>query len=363
MPRKSAQVAPDPVESAAAAGLRYVSDSMPGISRVRSGSGFRYKDAAGKPVRDEQVLGRIRSLVIPPAWQRVWICPIANGHIQAIGWDARGRKQYRYHPRWRQERDAAKYGQMLAFAKALPKLRRRIRHDLKLPGLPREKVLAAVVSLLEKTLIRVGNDEYAKDNHSYGLTTLRDRHAKVKGSRVSFSFQGKSGVRHEIDLEDPVLAKIVRQCQDLPGQELFQYVDDQNEVRDVYSQDVNDYISEISGQHFTAKDFRTWAGTTFAAKALQQMPASESQAMAKRNVVAAIRQVAEMLGNTIAVCRKCYIHPVIINCYLEGSLTTELETSIKLSKRTIVKLSADEAGVWYMLYRFEKSAIITDRAH
>lgn len=349
------QAAKDPVKSARIAGLRYVLDSSPGISRIRQGTGFRYRNSRGKPVRDRRTLERIRSLVIPPAWERVWICPYENGHIQAIGWDARGRKQYRYHTRWRQVRDEAKYGQMLAFAQALPKMRRRIKRDLKLRGLPREKVLAAVVTLLEKTLIRVGNDEYARDNHSFGLTTLRNRHAKVKGSRVVFAFQGKSGIAHEIDLEDATLAKIVRQCQDLPGQELFEYQDENGEVHDVYSQDVNDYLHEISGEHFTAKDFRTWAGTTFAARALKQMPLSDSQAAAKRNVVAAIRQVAEQLGNTFAVCRKCYIHPVIINCYLEGSLADQLDTRIKVSQRTIVKLSAEEASVWYLLYRFEKS--------
>ena len=308
------------IRSAEEAGLRYVSDWKPGITRKRNGKRFSYLTADGTPVRDADTLARVRSLAIPPAWQNVWICPSAEGHIQATGYDARRRKQYRYHPRWREVRDQEKYGRIIAFARALPRIRRRVDRHLKRAGLPREKVLAVVVRLLEATLIRVGNDEYAKSNHSFGLTTMRDEHAQIDGSTIFFEFRGKSGREHEIDLTDRRLARIVAQCQELPGQELFQFVDEKGEVRDVGSQDVNEYLREISGEDFTAKDFRTWAGTVLAAKVLQEFKEFDSQAAAKRNVVRAIEHVAGRLGNTKAVCRKCYIHPAVIDAYLQKSL-------------------------------------------
>src|SRR5688500_1898624 len=308
------------IEDAKSAGLRWVSDESPGITRKRAGkNSFTYFHPDGKPVRDEDEVLRIRKLAIPPAWTDVWICPHWNGHIQAVGRDDRGRKQYRYHEKWREVRDENKYGRMMDFVKALPALRKRIGQDLLRPGLPREKVLAAVVRLLETTFIRVGNDEYAKTNKSYGLTTLRDKHAKVRGSRIVFRFRGKSGVEHDIDLEDRRLASIVKKSQDLPGEELFAYEDEDGNPRDVTSGDVNEYLREITGQDFTAKDFRTWAGTVLAARALNEFERVDSQAKRKKNIVSAIESVAKKLGNTRAVCRKCYIHPAVLDSYLEGS--------------------------------------------
>jgi DNA topoisomerase-1 len=336
----------DPVESAKAAGLRYVNDSKPGIRRVRAGRGIRYVGPGGKPVRDDDTLSRIRSLAIPPAWTDVWVCPVANGHLQATGRDARGRKQHRYHPEWRRARDETKYHRMVAFARALPRLRRRVQKDLALPRLPRRKVLAAIVRLLEITLIRVGNDEYARDNHSYGLTTLKDRHAEIEGAHVSFHFRGKSGIEHEIDLTDRRLGRIVHQCQDLPGQELFQWKDHDGEVHDVNSADVNGYLHEIAGDEFTAKDFRTWAGTVLAARALQEFEIFDSQAQAKRNVVRAIESVARRLGNTRAVCRKCYVHPAVVEAYLDGSLLHTLRRRVESEiKGSLRKLRPEEAAV------------------
>src|SRR5947208_15875356 len=265
---------PDALEAAREAGLKWVTDTQPGIYRKKKGSGFIYVDAKGKVVRDEDQLYRARSLVIPPAWTDVWNCASEFGHIQATGRDARGRKQYRYHPRWREVRDGTKYDRMIAFGRALPVVRAKTEEHLKRPGLPREKVLAAVVRLLEQTHIRIGNDEYAKSNHSYGLTTLRDRHATINGSTVRLSFRGKSGIRREVELHDRRLARIVRGCQELPGQELFQYVGDDGAVHDVGSADVNDYLREITGQEFTAKDFRTWAGTMLAAHELSAREAA-----------------------------------------------------------------------------------------
>ncbi len=340
----------EPVESAEMAGLRYVTDSQPGITRKARGSSFGYVDAHGRAVRDKNILGRIRSLVIPPAWTNVWICPIENGHLQATGFDARKRKQYRYHPRWREVRDDSKYEKMIAFARALPKIRKRVARDLKRRGLPREKVLAAVVKLLETTLIRVGNDEYARDNESFGLTTMRDRHAEVKGSRIRFDFRGKSGIEREIDIRDARLAKVVRECQDLPGQELFEYVDEQGQVRDVGSSDVNDYLHEIAGDGFSAKDFRTWAGTALAAQALQEFEDFDSEAGAKRNITRAIERVAERLGNTKAVCRKCYVHPAIIDAYLDRSLVATLKAKTeKVLRSSLSTLSPEEAAVLALL--------------
>jgi DNA topoisomerase-1 len=275
-------------------------------------------------VRDPATLARIRSLTIPPAWREVWICPQSDGHIQATGRDARGRKQYRYHPRWREVRDDTKYGRVEAFARALPRIRRRVGQDLAAPGLPREKVLAAVTKLLETTFIRVGNEEYARENESFGLTTLRDGQVRVRGRKMKFNFRGKSGVKHSIELTDPRLAAIVRRMQDLPGEELFQYVDEHGETHAIESADVNAYIREITGAEFTSKDFRTWAGTRLAAQALQRLGPCASVAQARRNLVRAIESVARQLGNTTAVCRRCYIHPAIMNSYLEGGLCEAL---------------------------------------
>lgn len=301
-----------PAGSAKAAGLRYVSDAEPGISRQRSGSTFRYLRPDGKALREAETLARIRRLAIPPAWEDVWICVRDDGHLQATGRDARGRKQYRYHPRWREVRDETKYGRMLAFAKALPRIRRRVSQDLALPGLPREKVLATVVRLLETTRIRVGNQEYARANDSFGLTTLRTRQVRVKGSTMSFRFRGKSGVQHDVALNDRKLATIVRRMRDLPGYELFQYVDEAGETRAVDSADVNEYLRSAAGEEFTSKDFRTWAGTVLAAQALHEC--------GKNQLKQAIARVARQLGNTPAVCRKCYIHPAVIDAYLDDRL-------------------------------------------
>jgi len=341
----------DPVKSAKQAGLRYVSDAAPGIERRKSRAGFVYVAPDGRRVNDAGTLRRIRSLVIPPAWTDVWICADPRGHIQAVGRDQRGRKQYRYHPRWREVRDETKYAKMISFVRALPNIRSRVNRDLAKPGLPREKVLAAVVRLLETTLIRVGNEEYANSNNSYGLTTLQDRHAKINGGRVRFRFRGKSGVQHEIDLEDPRLAKIVKKCQDLPGEELLQYLDDDGNVRDIGSGDVNEYLREITGQPFTAKDFRTWAGTVLAARALQESQQVDSQAQAKKNVVHAIEEVARKLGNTRAVCRKCYVHPAVIDSYMDGSLLTHLSGELKKLIKPLHQLQPEEAAVLVLLQK------------
>ncbi len=306
-------------EAAEEAGLRYVSDDRPGYSRRPKNGDFEYLDVEGKRIRDEQRLLRIRRLAIPPAWKEVWICPSPNGHIQATGRDARCRKQYRYHERWREIRDENKFARLADFAAALPKLRRRVTQDMRLPGLPRQKVIATVVRLLERSFIRVGNEEYARENKSFGLTTMKNRHVTVKGPRLRFRFRGKSGREHEVDVIDRRIAKIVGKCQDLPGQDLFKYVDDAGEVRDVTSQDVNDYLREVTGHDFTAKDFRTWAGTLLATMALNAQEPFETKKQAKANVKAAICAVAELLGNTPAVCRKCYVHPAVLEAYLAGS--------------------------------------------
>jgi DNA topoisomerase-1 len=307
-------------QSAKAAGLRYVSDAAEGIRRRKAANGFRYVRPDGSAVREGEALQRIRALAVPPAWRDVWICARDDGHLQATGRDARGRKQYRYHARWRETRDESKYGRLPAFAKALPAIRRRVHQDLALPGLPREKVLATVVRLLETTLIRVGNDEYARQNDSFGLTTLRERQVRVRGGTLQFRFRGKSGVRHDIELTDPRLARIVRRMQDLPGEELVQYVDDAGQTRRVESADVNAYLKEITGQEFTSKDFRTWAGSLLAARALRLRGSCASQTQARSNIALAIEAVAKLLGNTKAVCRKCYVHPAILEAYLDGAL-------------------------------------------
>jgi DNA topoisomerase-1 len=322
LPRKkqTLEIVTDPVESAKAAGLRYVSDTAPGIRRKRAGKGFYYVDAEGQRVRDTETLARIKSLVVPPAWTGVWICPNPKGHLQVTGRDARGRKQSRYHPRWREVRDETKYERMMIFGAALPMIRERVEQDLALPGLPRIKVLATIVRLMETTLIRIGNQEYARQNGSYGLTTLRNKHVDVDGSTLTFHFQGKSRVQHTVDITDRRLARIVQRCHDIPGYELFQYVDKDGTRHSVDSADVNEYLREISGQEFTAKDFRTWAGSVLACEMLWELEKFESETEAKKNVVKAIKQVAARLGNTPSVCRKCYVHPVVLDCYMSGAL-------------------------------------------
>jgi DNA topoisomerase I len=340
-----------PVVRVGAVTLRYVTDERPGIQRVKVRDKLRYLDPAGKAVRDRETLKRIKALVIPPAWTDVWICPRADGHLQATGRDERGRKQYRYHADYRAARDEAKFDRMVAFGKALPRIRRAVARDLAKPGLPRRKVLAAVVKLLETSLIRVGNDEYAKENGSYGLTTLRDRHAKIKGGLIHFEFKGKSGVKHEIDVQDRRLAKIVKDCQDLPGQELFQYLDDEGQVRDIGSDDVNEYLREVAGDDFTAKDFRTWAGTVLAALALKEFEAFDSDTQAKRNVMAAIKSVAKRLGNTPAVCRSCYVHPRVIDAYLQGTMLDAMRRRAADAMAHVRDLSPEEAAVLALLQR------------
>jgi DNA topoisomerase-1 len=340
----------DPADAARAAGLRYVHDDRPGIRREAVKDGFRYLDAKGEPVTDESTLARIKRLVIPPAWTEVWICPQANGHLQATGRDARGRKQYRYHAKWREARDEVKYERMLKFGNALPAIRAEVDRALKLPGLPREKVLATIVYLLEATMMRVGNEEYARTNKSFGLTTLRNRHAKVDGSDVEFSFRGKSGVYHKVKVHDRRLARIVARSRDLPGQELFQYVDEDGATHSIDSSDVNDYLRTITGEEYTAKDFRTWSGTVLAALALQEFEKFDSEAQAKKNIVRAIESVAEKLGNTPSICRKCYVHPAVLDAYLEGAALEVLRerTEEKLAE-DLHALQPEEAAVLAML--------------
>jgi DNA topoisomerase I len=342
--------ATEAVEAAHEAGLRYVSDEMPGICRRRQGTHFKYLDRDGREIAEESTLNRIRGLAIPPAWTEVWICPSTNGHIQGTGRDARGRKQYRYHDRWREARDEDKYGRMIDFAKALPRLRRRVARDMRRRGLPREKVLATVVRLLETTLLRVGNEEYARDNRSFGLTTLRGRHARVRGDHVGFVFRGKGGKEHEVGIEDRAAARIVKQCQDLPGQELFQYASEDGSRRHIHSDDVNEYLQETTGLDFTAKDFRTWAGTVLAARALRELEPFDSETQAKRNVLEAIESVARQLGNTRAVCRKCYVHPAVVDAYMDGSMVEILKGRAEAPVQTSLRrLRPEEAAVLALL--------------
>jgi len=340
---------PHATASAEAAGLRYITDEMPGFTRKRVGKGFAYLDRRGGVVRDQAVVKRIHSLAIPPAWTDVWICPLANGHLQATGRDARGRKQHRYHTKWREVRDDAKYARTMAFAKALPKIRARVTKDLKRPGLQRNKVLATVIQLLEVSLIRVGNEEYANDNGSYGLTTMQDRHAKVNGSKVQFKFRGKSGKDHSIDVKSSRLAKIVKQCQDLPGQDLFQYIDEDGKKQDVKSDDVNAYLHEIVGGDYTAKDFRTWSGTVLAAMALSELRRSDTKAEAKKNIKQAIESVAEKLGNTPTICRKCYVHPAVIDSYLDGSTLNVVRQRAGHLRSGGARLRPEESSVLALL--------------
>lgn len=340
----------NPRDAAETAGLRYVSDTRPGIQRKRTGRGFTYTMADGSRLSDAEAARRISRLAIPPAWTDVWICPSADGHVQATGRDARGRKQYRYHPRFREVRESTKYGHVLAFAAALPRIRKKVEEHMALRGLPREKVLATVVHLLETTLIRVGNDDYAKQNKSYGLTTLKTRHVAVEGSEVRFRFTGKSGKQWSLRVRDRRVAKIIRQCQELPGQELIQYLDDAGTPRDVTSGDVNEYLKEITGEDITAKDFRTWAGTVLAALALKELEKFDSAAQAKRNLRTAIEKVSARLGNTPTICRKCYVHPEVLNCYMDGKLTAELQAKAERELRDhIGSLNGEEAAVLALL--------------
>jgi DNA topoisomerase-1 len=341
----------DPSESAQAAGLRYVRDTMPGIRRRKAGKGFSYAGPDGQRIRDENILRRIRSLAIPPAYTDVWICPLANGHLQAVGRDARGRKQYRYHPKWRETRDETKFGRMLAFSEALPVIRGRVERDLARPGLPREKVLATVVRLLEVTGIRVGNDEYARTNRSFGLTTLLNDHVEVSGSTMRFKFRGKSGKIHTASLNDRRLARIVQRCQALPGEDLFQYVDGDGVEQTVGSGDVNGYLREITGEDFTAKDFRTWAGTTLALAALQEIGAAPDEREAKSAILKAIDRVAEQLNNTRTVCRKYYVHPMVFERYLAGIATNGRRPRATPRRRaSAASLTPDERAVVRLLH-------------
>jgi DNA topoisomerase-1 len=317
---------------------------------VRRGRGFAYLTPDGERVTDEATLARIRSLAIPPAWTDVWISPSARGHMQATGRDAKGRKQFRYHARWTALRDADKYSRLIGFCAVLPKIRRRVSRDLKRPGLDQEKVVATIVRLMETTLIRVGNEEYAQRNHSYGLTTMRNRHVDVEGATLSFSFRGKSGVKHEVDIRDRRVARIVKRCQDLPGQELFQYLDEDGERRSIDSADVNDYLREITGEEFTAKDFRTWAGTVLCALALEEFTSFDSQAEARQNIVRAVESVASRLGNTPAVCRKSYVHPAVLDAYLDGAMRDTLRRRAERElAESLPDLTPEEAAVLALL--------------
>ncbi len=366
MPRKSTPVPTpepdlilDPAAAAKAAGLRYVTDAKPGITREKAGDHYTYTHPNGTPVTDEPTLARIKSLVIPPAYENVWICPLPNGHLQATGRDARGRKQARYHPHWREVRDETKYERMLLFGDALPKIRMQVDHDLALHGLPRPKVLATIVRLIETTFIRVGNEEYARTNKSYGLTTMNTEHAAVHGSTITFDFQGKSGVHHTIDLQNKRLAKIVKKIQDLPGHELFQYVDHENNTHHIHSEDVNHYLHDITGEHFTAKDFRTWAGTVLAAMLLREYEPYTTQSQAKKNVVEAIKSVSQRLGNTPSVCRKCYVHPAVLEGYFSGAMLGAIEAEVTEEVETqLHALRSEELSLLQMLTH--KGATIAD---
>jgi DNA topoisomerase-1 len=348
----------DPKDAAESAGLRYVSDDPSGIRRKKSGKGFTYARPGGTKLSDPQVVKRIRSAAIPPAWTDVWICPFADGHIQATGRDAKGRKQYRYHPLFREVRESTKFEHVVAFGNALPTIRAKVREHMALRGLPREKILATVVHLLETTLIRVGNDDYAKQNKSYGLTTLKNHHVAVEGSEVRFRFTGKSGKQWSLKVKDRRVAKIIKACQELPGQELMQYLDEDRKQQDVTSSDVNAYLNEITGQDITAKDFRTWAGTVLAALALKELESFDTAAQAKRNLRAAIERVAARLGNTPTICRKCYVHPEVLNSYLDGNLALEIKSEVESELRNeLARLQPEEAAILAMLRARLKQAV------
>ncbi len=346
------EIASDGIATAQLAGLRYTTEEQLGIRRRRRGRGFTYLDRDDVPVRDESELRRIRRLAIPPAWTDVWISPSSLGHIQATGRDARRRKQYRYHERWREVRDDAKFDRVIDFAKALPRIRERVDADLARPGIPMERVLATAICILEETFMRVGNVEYARANGSFGLTTLRARHVEVDGSRIVFRFRGKSGKDHEVDFRDRRLARVIARLEQLPGQELFRYLDDDGELRTIGSDDVNAYLREISNKDLSAKDFRTWAGTVLAARALAEVGPARNDRVARKRVVLAIDVVAARLGNTRAVCRKCYVHPGILDAYAAGDLPVALRRPEKAGKGH--GLSTHEAAVAAMLTRATK---------
>jgi DNA topoisomerase-1 len=343
------KAAVNPLDSAKHVGLRYVSGEVPGITRRKKGRGFAYFAANGALVRQDATLKRIRGLVIPPAWTRVWICPQAEGHLQAVGRDARGRKQYRYHPLYREVRDQVKFDRMLSFGSALTKIRRRIRRDLKLPGMPKLKILAAVLRLLDETCFRVGNDEYTRSNGSYGLTTLHNKHAAIRGAELRLHFRGKSGQAQDVTLHDDQLARIVKRCQDLPGAELFQYRSESGELQSIGSGDVNDYLRETTGEDITAKDFRTWHGTGHMFSQLKEIGPAESEAEAKRNIVAAIKATAAKLGNRPATCRKYYIHPAVIESYL----TKQMFRLRPHENAPRTSLHSEEVAVHHLLKQFD----------
>jgi len=346
------EAALDPKAAARAANLNYSSDTKPGISRRAEPDGFVFLNPDGTLITNEQVIARIRKLAIPPAYKDVWICRDPNGHLQAVGRDARGRKQYRYHARWRAVRDESKFGKMLVFGRTLPIIRAQVARDIARPDLPREKVLAVLVRLLERTLMRVGNEEYAKANKSFGLTTLRRRHVKVAGSALTFDFRAKHGIAWHVELKDRRLAKIMRRLKDIPGQDLFKYIDDDGDEHTVGSGDVNDYLREITGEDITAKDFRTWAATNLAALALRDFEASDSATKAKKNVLRAIESVAKLLGNTPSICRKCYIHPAIFEGYLDGTLLEGIKARAdEILDDTASGLAAEELAVMAFLDR------------
>ena len=349
--KRCGKVAPeDPKEAANSAGLRYVTDARPGITRKPKDGDFAYYDNEGKQVKNKSTLDRLKSLAIPPAWRKVWICAQPNGHLQATGIDARGRKQYKYHPTWRSDRDEAKFERLLSFGQVLPKIRAQVDRDLRLPDLAREKVIATVVRLLEISLIRIGNEAYAKENNSFGLTTMRNRHVAVKGSTVKFQFRGKGGKIHSVEVSDKRIARVVKKCQELPGQQLFEFEDPSGEIATIGSEDVNEYLQRVTGQPFTAKDFRTWAGTVLAAIALWKMEEVDNQTLAKKNILTAIEAVAKLLGNTAAICRKCYIHPAVTTSDLNGTLarTVRKEADNQIV-RHLHELRAEEAAVIVLL--------------
>lgn len=344
-----AALAVDPKQSAKKEGLRYVNDSIPGICRQRVGKEFCYLDTDGQEICDEEELSRLKSLVIPPAWTDVWICPLKNGHLQATGRDAKGRKQYRYHKQWRQVRSQTKFNRMIVFGEKLPIIRQQIEKDMALTGIPKQKVVATVVKLLEVTKIRVGNEEYAQTNKSFGLTTMRDRHVDISGSKIRFKFRGKSGVKHDLELRDRRLAKIVKRCRDIPGQELFQYIDEEEHHQSIDSGDVNEYLREITGLDLTAKDFRTWFGTVLAAHELYDLGPFETKTQAKKNVTEAIKRVAQYLGNRPATCRKYYVHPAVIDAYMDNSLFQYMEKASNQKEASSNSLRPEEVGVLKIL--------------